>query len=336
MDGIRDFFGGIITKLKLGWLVEALMVHSLAVGIGCAVILLLIGAMLVIMVKKARKKNMHREDYKYCGWMLVYLFIALFVFSTTLDGIGNSIGTLFYILLLIVMPLILLTKYKDEQQKRIMQEKELSECRNMLELQKGYIAKSKEQYDDIRSMRHDLGDHIKTMEMLVANSKNEECTEYLEQIKEKLGRTDMRNDTGNPYIDAILTEAERRADDNGIRLMISCEGKLDKLKDSLSVGVVLGNALNNAFEACDRMKGNAAKIVDVNLVCRKDVILVVKNSCDDVIMADGRLSTLKDDKENHGIGMKNIESAVKALGGIMQWKHNSKEKQFTLMANWCQ
>lgn len=335
MDTIRDFFGDLITKLNLGWLVEEFAVNSMAVRVGCAVILMIIVAVVVMVIRKKKQKKLKREDYKYCVWTLIYLSVALFVFNTALYGIGNSLDTLLYILLLIILPLILMMKYKNEQHSRTMKERELLECKRVLELQKEQIARSKELYENIRSMKHDLNDHIKTMEVLIANSKDRECAEYLEHIKANMEQTDMRNDTGNAFIDAIFTEMYRRARDKDIRLIISCEGRMDKLKDVLAVSVVLNNALNNALEACERVKEDIDKIVDVSLVCKKDVILIVKNSCDDVIMQDGELCTLKGDRVNHGIGMKNIESAVKALGGIMQWKHNSEAKQFTLMANWC-
>ena len=116
MDGIRVFLGDMITKLKLGWLVEKFMVNSLAVYLGSAVILVITVAIIIIQIKKAKQKKIQKEDYKYYVWMAVYLFVAFFVFSTKLYGIGNNVDVMLYILLLIVAPLVLMTKYKNEQQ----------------------------------------------------------------------------------------------------------------------------------------------------------------------------------------------------------------------------
>jgi len=336
MDGIRVFLGDMITKLKLGWLVEKFMVNSLAVYLGSAVILVITVAIIIIQIKKAKQKKIQKEDYKYYAWMVLYLFVAFFVFSTKLYGIGNNVDVMLYILLLIVAPLVLMTKYKNEQQKRIIKEKELLQCRYILNIQKEQIAESNKYYENICSIKHDIHDHLKTMELLAAKSRDEECAEYLKRIKESYNQINMRSDTGNPYIDAIFTQMNIRAKSKGIRLMISCEGQLEKLKDSLSVSAVLNNALNNAIEACERLDENKDKTIDVKLVCRRDIILVVKNSCGNVMIKDGQILTSKGDKDNHGLGLKNIESAVKALGGIMQWKHDPEERQFTIMANWCQ
>lgn len=256
--------------------------------------------------------------------MIIYLFIAFVVFNTSLDAIGNSVDTIFYILLLIIAPLVLLSKYKNEQQKRMINEKELLECKRFLEAQKEQIVESKKLYDNISSIKHDFNDHIKTIEMLVANSKNNESAEYLDKLKEKFRQTDMRNDTGNPYIDLILTEKEKMAKSEGIRFMVSCEGKVDKLKDPLSVCVILNNALNNAIEACERIECTEEKIIDISLVCRRDVILIIKNTCENIRVEEEQLKTSKRDVDNHGMGFKNIESAVKALGGILQWKFSKK------------
>ena len=50
MDGIRVFLGDMITKLKLGWLVEKFMVNSLAVYLGSAVILVITVAIIIIQI----------------------------------------------------------------------------------------------------------------------------------------------------------------------------------------------------------------------------------------------------------------------------------------------
>ena len=170
MNGITKFFGEIITKLRLGWLVEKFSVNSFAVYLGSILVLIMIAVVFVIAIKKAKQKKLQKEDYIYYIGMVVYLLIAFFVLNTKLFGIGNDVDTIAYILLLIIVPLVLMIKYKNEQQKRIIKEKELVECKRILEVQKEQVVDSKKYYDNIRSIKHDINNHIKTMEMLVANS----------------------------------------------------------------------------------------------------------------------------------------------------------------------
>lgn len=336
MNGIRDYMGGMVMNLNINRMVEALFRDSMGIKLGVVAILATIIVIFIIFIRNKKQKKNQKGDYRFFAWTLVYMIVALYVFATELYGIGNNVETIIYILILIEAPLFIFSKYKDEQQKRIINEKELAIYKEMLKAEKIYITKNKELYDNIRSMKHDMNDHIKMMENLMVNSKNEEGIEYFKAVKKKMEENYVRKDTGNSYIDMIFTEADKKAKEKGIRLMISCEGKIDELRDPLSVSVVLNNALNNAFEACDRIVENTRKVIDITLVCKRDIILVIKNSCNEVITVDGRLSTQKEYKESHGIGLKNIEAAVKALGGVMQWKYNLKEKQFTFMANWCQ
>ena len=46
-------------------------------------------------------------------------------------------------------------------------------------------------YRDIRSMRHDMGNHIQTLEHLVAHNNIDDATEYLEHLKNEWDEVEL-------------------------------------------------------------------------------------------------------------------------------------------------
>ena len=54
---------------------------------------------------------------------------------------------------------------------------------NQISDMKKHIEEVEKLYRDIRSMRHDMGNHIQTLEHLVAHNNMDDATEYLEHLK---------------------------------------------------------------------------------------------------------------------------------------------------------
>ncbi len=86
-------------------------------------------------------------------------------------------------------------------------------------------------YRDIRSMRHDMGNHIQTLEHLVAHNDMDDAAEYLEHLKNEWDEVSPEIKTGSPVIDVILMEkmreAERKTDSVYIRFLLSGEYEVE-------------------------------------------------------------------------------------------------------------
>ena len=56
-------------------------------------------------------------------------------------------------------------------------------------------------------MRHDMGNHIQTLEHLVAHNDMDDAAEYLEHLKNEWDEVSPEIKTGSPVIDVILMES---------------------------------------------------------------------------------------------------------------------------------
>ena len=145
---------------------------------------------------------------------------------------------------------------------------------------------------------------------------------------------DFRFKTGNSVIDTLLNmkyhEALRIVPDLQIdikKLLLPC----DLFIQSYDIGVILGNALDNAMEACRKLKEKepeARAFIRLSSV-RKDKLLIFKieNSFDGILKRKqqaGLPETDKADKKVHGIGLANIKNTAEKYQGAMGYKIDGK------------
>lgn len=79
----------------------------------------------------------------------------------------------------ILVVIVMFQNWKEMQEEQRGQELVLNQISDM----KKHIGEVEKLYRDIRSMRHDMGNHIQTLEHLVAHNNMDDATEYLEHLK---------------------------------------------------------------------------------------------------------------------------------------------------------
>ena len=159
---------------------------------------------------------------------------------------------------------------------------------------------------------------------------------YLSELNQTFGGLEFRFRTGNTVVDALLNMKYYEA----ARILPDLELDADQLLfpaalavQSYDIGVIIGNALDNAVEACIRLRENKPeKAVFIRLSSRqkgKLLILSIANSF------DGRLvqkpytnfpETSKQDSKMsnigkiHGLGLANINSTAQKYHGAVDYK----------------
>ena len=182
---------------------------------------------------------------------------------------------------------------------------------------------------NVHRLYHDLKKHINTM-LLFENS--EETEQYIEELFKTIREVNGEFQTGNRFVDAILYDEWQKAVDSGIRVQFAVEpGSFDSI-DLSDVTVILGNALENAREACIKRVANG-KNAYMQLKAMKQeqlLLIVVSNDFDgQVLQKNDVFLSSKEDKHLHGVGMKSIQAAIEKYHGSM--KVAVKENKFKLM-----
>ena len=183
-------------------------------------------------------------------------------------------------------------------------------------------------YSEIRGMKHDMKNTLAVILQLSMEEKGE-LQEYLADLNQTFDRLDMRFRTGNTVADTLLNMKYHEA----VRLVPDLEMDTDRLVfpqdmriHSYDIGIILGNAVDNAVRACQKLKEKEpeAEVFIRFVTLQKGNLLVLKleNSFDGKLVRRPREEfpmTDKPDKENHGMGLANIKNTVEKYHGTMDY-----------------
>ena len=109
-------------------------------------------------------------------------------------------------------------------------------------------------HEQIRSIRHDIKNHIGTISYLAAKYHNSEIEQYLTDLSQQIGETDKTVYTGNSGIDAITSLKLTEAGKQGIKITESILIPKDLDISFAEAVILLGNLFDNAIEACIKIR----------------------------------------------------------------------------------
>ena len=252
-----------------------------------------------------------------------------------------------YPVLIVVLPAILLLSllsilysvklfqdmicWNREKSGRIVLEKQISSLQEHME-------EMERIYSGIRGMKHDMKNTISVIQRLSAGEGNGELEEYLSELNRGLEKLEVRFKTGNTVVDTLMNMKYHEA----VRDVPGLKMDAEKLMlpqgleiHSYDIGVILGNAVDNAMEACRKLKAKEPEADAFIRLCSLQkgnlLILKVENSFDGRLVRRRQEEfpiTDKADKSSHGIGLANIKSTAEKYHGTMDFK--VKDRVFIL------
>ncbi|MCM1467436.1 MAG: ATP-binding protein [Alistipes sp.] len=173
-------------------------------------------------------------------------------------------------------------------------------------------------YQDIRSMKHDMTNHVLTLERLYAGNNTKETRDYVRNLKAALIETTGGVKSGNPVTDVILREWETEAQKKNISFICDFHYPTDTNINAFDVSVILNNALQNAVENAE---GSGELHISICSYRKNNAYMIeVHNSFTGNLRCDtesGLLVTSKGNTDSHGYGLNNIRRiAGKYFGDI--------------------
>lgn len=179
--------------------------------------------------------------------------------------------------------------------------------------------------EDTRRFRHDLANHMVSLQELADEEEWGELHAYLKSMDMELKKIQgKRYRTGNKILDALSTYLlAELSDDVKVRFVSHLDAKIRV--DSEKLCTIYGNLLKNAVEGVKRQpKDSDGKRISVELWSDSEwVKMKIKNSVSEKMVNVSQTS--KQDQRNHGFGMKNVRGKVKELRGDIFFTQNGKE-----------
>ena len=202
------------------------------------------------------------------------------------------------------------------------------------------IAETEHIYSGLRSMKHDMRNTLSViMQLAGGGDNNTELQAYLSELNQTFDGLEMRYQTGNAVVDTILSMKYHELARTAPAVKLYTDQLLfpDDIRiQSYDIGVMLGNALDNAVEACKKMKGgDYESFIRLSSFSKgKLFFMKVENSFDGNLMQKKGAEfpvTTKPDKKAHGIGLANIKSTAEKYHGAVDWRVDSGIFILTIM-----
>lgn len=167
-------------------------------------------------------------------------------------------------------------------------------------------------YDIQRKRTHEYKNQIMCIDSLLKKKNYNKLEEYLNSIFDKLdGQLDMV-DTNNEVVNAVINAKYYEALQNDVLFILKINDLSHIKVSDEDIVTILSNLLDNAIEAAGQCEIDK-RTVGIKLLYEDDVLsIAVSNSykTEPEIMEDGYMRTIKDDKEQHGLGIRNVVATL--------------------------
>lgn len=171
-------------------------------------------------------------------------------------------------------------------------------------------------YRRMRGWRHDYHNHIQTLSAYLSMEQYDKAAEYLELLTEDLTKVDTVLRTGNIKVDAILNSKLALIKEKNIAVDATAVVPEEIAISDIDLSVLIGNLMDNAMEACEKLPEEERFIRVYIDVIKKQLYISVTNSMDGMAKRKGN-RFLSDKQGSHGFGLFRIDDIVKKHGGYM-------------------
>ncbi len=256
-------------------------------------------------------------------------FIIMLLFVSCCYQIDNSIFNAFSLASSAVMIIAnIIVFYVISKQNELIETKaKLDFAQQQINSQLLHYQELYNYQSELRVFRHDIKNRLSSLLGLIKSNENEKAILLMEKNLNWL--SEMNNNiinSGNPVIDAILQSKLHSAKEKGIEInfLIRFTDKINI--DELDLGVILGNALDNAIEAVDKIEDAEKKKIHFKLVALKKAISISIENPVAQSVDPKHLFTTKQDKRLHGHGINSMRAIAEKYSGCVTF--NCKDRVF--------
>lgn len=179
------------------------------------------------------------------------------------------------------------------------------------DLRERYAAEAKMLYNETKSFRHDIKNHLSVLCGLMEKRDYAAASSYLYEINERSNKLSFAFNTGVPELDILF---ENKLSDLPEDVSVKCNVTIPK-NCSISeydLCTIFANALDNAVKACGRCELHGKKFIEINSAVQGNFLFVnIENSFDEKPF-------------RIGTGLQNIKRTAEKYGGTVKLdSHNN-------------
>jgi hypothetical protein len=167
---------------------------------------------------------------------------------------------------------------------------------------------------------HDFHHHLRAISSMAKKSNDMNVQDYVHSLLAVSYKEVDLCHCGSDIIDAIINcstmEAQMQQTDFTYTIFLSSPISISPV----DICAVLGNQIENALEACQKIQDASKRFVQVEINQHEQFLIfrVSNPVLENPFTKDGRLLSGKQDTSFHGLGLKNIQSTAERYNGLVK------------------
>ncbi|MFQ9015219.1 MAG: GHKL domain-containing protein [Lacrimispora saccharolytica] len=281
-------------------------------------------AVIVYRLLKNFKYEIQAKDATVLSISFLLVFAVSFASTYGYLNLGES-NTLILDVVTSVLGVVFIVQFLYSRNVSYLREQEQRDKMQIAQLQQQYAYYSDKLKDEerIRSIYHDLKNHLLVME---SRQNTEETRRMAETLRSQIADYEDYVHTGNGFLDIILKDKAAKAREKQIDFSAVVDFHGIDFLEPLDISTIFGNAIDNAIEASENLP-EYKRLITVRAERVRDMLIITveNNTAPGNHLVEG---TTKKDHFVHGFGISNIKKAVEKYGG--QCSFQQEERMYRL------
>lgn len=190
--------------------------------------------------------------------------------------------------------------------------------------QRKHTESLRQQIEQTSRQRHDMRHHLLVIDGYIKARDMEGLDAYIKEYRASLAPP-AKNYCENPALNSILGYYEEQAGKAGTAFHVSVSLPKEPLLPDTDLCAVVSNLLENASEACARMRaGHPFISVKISATTGSLLVIIVENSYEGEIKRSGSTFISSKKKGRKGIGISSVLNIIEQYNGVSKFEYQDR------------
>jgi hypothetical protein len=275
------------------------------IGVAISNIIMIILVYVISLISYRRNNEFFPNNFYF--YLLLIPLGSIYIAIQEFYSMNSKISSMITISILIIFNVLIFEIYIKINESFAC-EKEKTVYEQQVDIISYNTLEQRKMMEDFNEEKHNLINELIVLKSEIENSDREKVIKNLNKIIKNFNQVETISNSGNSTVDSIINFKYAIAREYGIEFCLKIFIPDELPIEQSDIGVVLGNAIDNAIEAVKKCK-NKEKVIEIIMGVKKEAwVLVIKNPYEHEIKKDrmGRFQTTKEEKHGHGYGLKSI------------------------------